>query len=224
MQTPSFNDTTQPVPAANQPTRLVVDAPMRMFHWLFALSFVGAYITADSERWRLVHVTLGYTMAGLLVFRLLYGLLGPKPFGLGVLWRKISSAPAWIRALATTGSMDKMNWRQGQNLLMALLVVAMLCLVIPLTLSGYASYNEWGSGLWEDALEEVHELFANAFLMVVLSHIALIAILSFLRWSNMAQPMLTGRIPGKGPDLVPGNRIVLAFAILVAVLIFWCVM
>ena len=163
-------------------------------------------------------------MAGLLVFRLLYGLLGPKPFGLCVLWRKLSSVPAWIRSLATTGSMDKINWRQGQNLLMALLVLAMLCLVIPLTLSGYASYNEWGSGLWEDALEEVHELFANAFLMVVLSHIALIAILSFLRWSNMAQPMLTGRIPGKGPDLVPGNRIVLALAILVAVLIFWCVM
>ena len=82
MQTPPFSVTTQPVPPANKATRLVVDAPMRMFHWLFALSFVGAYVTADSERWRLVHVTLGYTMAGLLVFRLLYGLLGPEPFGL----------------------------------------------------------------------------------------------------------------------------------------------
>ena len=39
--------------------RLVTDAPMRMFHWLFALSFVGAYISADSEHWRLVHVVLG---------------------------------------------------------------------------------------------------------------------------------------------------------------------
>lgn len=224
MQTPTLNDSTHPAPSTNQAKRLVVDAPMRMFHWLFALSFIGAYITADSERWRLVHVTLGYTMAGLLVFRLLYGLLGPKPFGLGVLWRKISSAPAWISALATTGSMDKINWRQGQNLLMSLLVVAMLCLVIPLTLSGYASYNEWGSGLWGDALEEVHELFANALLLMVLLHIALIAGLSIVRKSNVAQPMLTGRIPGKGPDLVPGNRLILALAILVAVLLFWCVM
>ncbi|MDP3835815.1 MAG: cytochrome b/b6 domain-containing protein, partial [Hydrogenophaga sp.] len=51
------------------PTRLVIDAPTRMFHWLFALSFVGAYRTADGERWRLLHVTLGYTLAGLLAFR-----------------------------------------------------------------------------------------------------------------------------------------------------------
>lgn len=220
MQTPPFNDTTQPVPATNKTSRLVIDAPMRMFHWLFALSFVGAYVTADSERWRLVHVTLGYTMAGLLMFRLVYGLLGPKPFGLGVLWRKISSAPAWIRSIVTTGSFDNINWRQGQNLLMALLVVAMLCLVIPLTLSGYAIYNELGSGLWEDALKEVHELFGNALLLVVLLHIALIAGLSIVRKNNIAQPMLTGRIPGKGPDLVPGNRVWLATVLLLAVVAF----
>ena len=47
--------------------------PPRMLHWLMALSFTGAYITADGERWRLVHVTLGYTLAGLLVARVLWG-------------------------------------------------------------------------------------------------------------------------------------------------------
>ena len=38
------------VPAAKAETkasRRVVDAPTRMFHWLFALCFAGAYITAD---------------------------------------------------------------------------------------------------------------------------------------------------------------------------------
>ena len=58
-------------------TRRVVDAATRMLHWLMALSFTGAYITADGERWRLVHVTLGYTLAGLLVARVLWGLFGP---------------------------------------------------------------------------------------------------------------------------------------------------
>ena len=52
---------TTPRPA----TRRVVDAATRTLHWLMALSFTGAYITADGERWRLVHVTLGYTLAGL---------------------------------------------------------------------------------------------------------------------------------------------------------------
>ena len=63
-------------------TRRVVDATTRMLHWLMALSFTVAYITADGERWRLVHVTLGYTLAGLVVARVRFGFvcsLGSTP-------------------------------------------------------------------------------------------------------------------------------------------------
>ena len=84
------------------PSRRVVDAPTRMFHWLFALSFVGAYVTADSEQWRLLHVTLGYAFAGLLGFRVLYGLLGPRQSGLGLLWRRLAGMPAWMRSLTAS--------------------------------------------------------------------------------------------------------------------------
>ncbi|MFP5400059.1 MAG: cytochrome b/b6 domain-containing protein, partial [Gammaproteobacteria bacterium] len=54
--------------AAPAPSRRVVDAPTRMFHWLFALSFAGAWLSAESEHWRALHVTLGYTLAGLLAW------------------------------------------------------------------------------------------------------------------------------------------------------------
>ena len=57
---------------------LVWDVPVRVFHWLMVLSFAGAYLTAEGERWRLLHVTLGYTMAGLVAFRILWGLMGTK--------------------------------------------------------------------------------------------------------------------------------------------------
>ena len=46
-------------------TILVWDLPVRVFHWLLVLSFCGAFITAKSERWMLVHITLGYTVAAL---------------------------------------------------------------------------------------------------------------------------------------------------------------
>ena len=59
-------------------TVLVWDAPTRVGHWLIALSFAGAWLTAESERWRLVHVTLGYTLAALVVFRLVWGLVGTR--------------------------------------------------------------------------------------------------------------------------------------------------
>jgi cytochrome b len=202
------------------PSRLVTDAPTRMFHWLFALSFLGAYLTAEGEHFRLLHVTLGYTLAGLLVFRVLYGLFGPRQAGLGVLRRKLSGAPAWLRSLRTAPSLSAINWRQGQNLLMALAVFSLLALVVPLTLSGYGSYNDWGDFLGGDWLEEVHEFFGEAFLMVVLAHLALIAGLSVLRRKNQALPMLTGRVAGPGPHLVQKNRVWLAVLLLLAVLAY----
>lgn len=218
--TPAIPTTAQAAPATAAPGRRVTDAPTRMFHWLFALSFLGAYVTADGESWRLLHVTLGYTMAGLLVFRVLYGLFGPRQAGLGLMWRKLAGAPAWLRSLTQSRSLAGINWRQGQNLLMALAVVALLLLVVPLTLSGYATYNDWGDFLGGDWLEEVHEFFGEAFLFVVLAHLALIAGLSLLRRKNQALPMLTGRIDGKGPDLVQKNRAWLAALLLLAVLAF----
>ena len=57
---------------------LVWDAPVRAFHWLMVLCFTGAYLTSESEAWRLIHVTLGYTMAGLVASRLVWGLIGTR--------------------------------------------------------------------------------------------------------------------------------------------------
>jgi len=137
-----------------------------------------------------------------------------------VLWRKLSGAPAWLRSLRTAPSLSTVNWRQGQNLLMALAVFSLLALVVPLTLSGYGTYNDWGDFLGGDWLEEVHEFIGEAFLLVVLAHMALIAGLSLLRQKNQALPMLTGRVAGPGPNLVQNNRVWLAALLLIAVLAY----
>ena len=67
-----MNTPLTPPPAAGTSSILVWDLPVRMFHWLTVLSFAGAWLTAETERWRALHVTLGYTLAGLLVFRVLW--------------------------------------------------------------------------------------------------------------------------------------------------------
>ena len=223
LSTASPSSASAPSPAQAQTprpaTRRVVDATTRMLHWLMALSFTAAYITADGERWRLVHVTLGYTLAGLVVARVLWGLFGPRQARLSVLWRKLQGLPAWLKSLAAVRSPSALpaTWRPGQNLLMALAVALILALVVPLSLSGYAVWDEWG-GEW---LEEVHEFFGNTLLFVVLAHIGLIALLSALRRKNQALPMLTGRVQGPGPDLAKSNHGWLAAAVLACVLAFW---
>lgn len=221
----SHTSATSPIAAATPatspaPTRRVVDAPTRMFHWLFALTFAGAYLTAESEHWRLLHATLGYTFAGLLGFRLLYGTVGPRHARLGLLWRRVAGTGAWLRALVSARSPGAVNWRQGSALATGLAILTMLLLVLPLALSGYATYNDWGNALGGDWLEEVHEFFGNALLMMVALHLGLLATLSLLRRQNLARSMLTGRVPGRGPDLVAKNRAWLAALLLAAAVAF----
>jgi len=206
-----------------RPTRRVTDAPTRLFHWLFALCFVGAYLTADGERLRLLHVTLGYTLAGLLAFRLLYGLFGPRQVRLKALWGKVANAPHWarsVRAFVTrTPGAPKATplLRQTENLAMGVATVALLLAVVPLTLSGYATYNDWG-GEW---LEDLHEATGEFMLLLVLAHLGLLLLVSGLRRKNQALPMLTGRIEGPGPDLVKRDHTWLAALMLATVLGYW---
>lgn len=187
-----------------------------MFHWLFALCFIGAYASADGDRWRLLHVTLGYTLAGLLAFRVAYGMVGPRQARLALMGRKLAALPAWLASLRADAA-RRPEWRQGVNLLMALAVVALLATVVPVVSSGYATYNNWG-GEW---LEELHEFAGETFLWLVLLHVGLILGLSVMRRKNQALPMLTGRVPGAGPDLAQRNHGWLALLLLVAVLGFW---
>ncbi|NML27309.1 cytochrome b/b6 domain-containing protein [Zoogloea dura] len=212
--------TTAATPTPARARRRVIDDPMRMFHWLFASAFAGAYLSADSEHFRLLHVTLGYILAGLFAFRLAYGLFGPQQARLARLGGRLAGWRNWLHGLRHSGTI---NWRQGQNLLMALAIAALLLLTPFLVLSGYAVWQEWGLGLAgvdEDWLEELHELAANAFLAVVLGHLALILGLSLLRGTNQALPMLTGQVEGAGPSLVKKPRRWLAALLLIATLAY----
>jgi cytochrome b len=77
----------------------VWDVPVRVFHWLLVLSFAGAWLSAESERWRLLHVTLGYTVAGLVAFRLVWGLVGTTPARFASFVRGPSAVLAWLLTL-----------------------------------------------------------------------------------------------------------------------------
>ncbi|WP_284617730.1 cytochrome b/b6 domain-containing protein [Aquabacterium humicola] len=214
--------TASPAPAR---TRRVVDAPTRMAHWLFAATFTGAWLSGDSESWRALHVTLGYTMAGVLAFRVLYGLFGPPQARLSLLWRRVAALPAWGRDLLAGWSLSgpRTQWslsgprlQKSAALALGLSMAALLALAAPLALSGYATFEEWGG----DWLEEVHEFFANAALALVLLHLGAIAALSALRRRNAARPMLSGTAEGPGPDLAKSDRRPLAVALLAAALAF----
>ncbi|MGA1285961.1 MAG: cytochrome b/b6 domain-containing protein [Rubrivivax sp.] len=211
---PVASTTPRPVPG-----RRIVDAPTRTFHALFVLCFAGAYLSGDSEAWRALHVALGYSMAGLLVFRVAYGLIGPRQARLGVMARKTVGVAAWWRDLRAAGPSaltSKSTALRGGNLGLALGIVAMLALAVPLLISGWAFYEDLG-GEW---LAEIHELMGNLMLAGVLAHLGLLLGLSVLARRNRVLPMWNGRTPGPGPDLVQADRRWLA-GLMVAALVAW---
>lgn len=216
--------TTTTSPHAGQPgalpaapaTRRTIDAPTRMFHWLLAFSFLGAYVTAEAERWRALHVSLGYAMAGLLAFRLIYAFFGPPTLRLSALGARAMAPVRWLRGLRGLRG-DVTAWaaqaRQVSPLVLGLSMVLLLGLIVPLAASGIVVFHdgpEW--------MEEVHEFLGNAMLLTVAAHLAALLVESLRRRRNLAQPMLTGRIEGRGPDLAKHNRAWLAVALLAAVL------
>ena len=203
--------------AERSATRRVNDLATRTFHWLFALSFLGAYVTADFERLRGVHVALGYTMLGLLGFRIVWGLVGPKHVRFKLLFGKLSGLRGWFNDVRHASSIQAIPWKQGQNLLMALVVASLLVLVLPLVGSGYLVNNDLGGKF----IESAHEFFGELYLWIVVSHLGLIALMSLLRLRNMASPMLTGRVPGPGPDLVKADQRLWAAMLVLGCIAWW---
>src|SRR3569832_386059 len=57
---------------------LIWDLPTRVFHWLLVAAFTAAWVTFDDIRYLDVHVYAGYLFFGLLVFRLVWGMIGSR--------------------------------------------------------------------------------------------------------------------------------------------------
>ncbi len=198
----------------NEKTNILVwDAPVRVFHWLMVLSFAGAYLTAESERWRLVHVSLGYTLGGLVAFRVLWGLLGTRYARFASFVR----GPAAVMRYLSSIALGRPEHHVGHNPAGALAIVLLLLLSVATVASGWANYNDLG-GHW---LEELHEVAANLMLAVVGVHVAGVVLASWLHRENLVRSMLTGRKQGAPKEGIRWTWRPLALALLAAVLGFW---
>ena len=115
-------------------------------------------LTAESERLRDVHVVLGYTMLGLVAFRLLWGVIGTRYARFGSFAFGPRSVLAYLKSLFTRSPQHHL----GHNPAGSWAIYAMLALTVLAGATGYATYNDIGGG-W---MEEVHEAAANAMLGV----------------------------------------------------------
>jgi cytochrome b len=168
---------------------LVWDIPTRLFHWLLAASFAGAFLTAESERYRDVHVALGYLLLALIGFRFVWGLVGTRYARFRSFAFRPSQVLSYLRSLLRGSPQHYV----GHNPAGSWVIYGLLLLGVLTGVTGYATYNEPGG----EAFEELHEAFASAMLALVTLHVGGVIISSLLHRENLVGSMLSGYKSGE---------------------------
>jgi cytochrome b len=175
----------------------VWDLPVRFFHWALVASFAGAYWLSESERLRNVHVNLGYVVLGLVAFRVIWGFIG-TPYAR---FQSFLFSPREVLDYLRTLFSPSARRFLGHNPAGSYAIWAILGLAALTGATGYATYNEIGG----DALEEVHEFLANAWLWVVGIHVSGVLLSSLLHRENLVGAMITGYKRTGDPDGARGE-------------------
>lgn len=172
----------------------VWDLPLRIFHWLLAAAVTGAVITGEiGGGWMDWHGRLGILVLGLLVFRILWGIVGSTH----ARFHNFFPTPAKVSAYL------KGQWQgYGHNPLGALSVFALLATLATLVGAGLFSNDDiafqgplfsFVDKEFSDKLSGLHERAFNILIALVALHLTAIIYHVSIKKNNIVKPMLTGR-------------------------------
>ncbi|WP_273250052.1 cytochrome b/b6 domain-containing protein [Sediminimonas qiaohouensis] len=186
---------------------------VRLFHWSLVVVFAVAWLTAEESAF--VHEWAGYIAAGLIGVRLVWGLVGSHYARFSQFLRGPSATLAYLREVVKGREARYL----GHNPAGAAMIVALLLTMLATAFTGwllenptriamlpevpsiiapanadededeeYAERGEEGEG----AIEELHEVLANLMLVLVVLHVAGVALASVRHRENLARAMVTG--------------------------------
>ncbi|MBI5328982.1 MAG: cytochrome b/b6 domain-containing protein [Betaproteobacteria bacterium] len=176
---------------------LVWDLPTRLFHWLFAASFAGAWLTAESDAWLGVHTFLGYLMLGLIGFRLVWGVAGGRYARFSSFFYSPREGLAYLSANRLGSARRYLGHNPaGSQAVALLLLLGLLTALSGLFVQGgeeqHGPLVDWlGYGAGR-AMKEIHEVLAGTLLAVVIGHLAGVALESWRHRENLPRSMVTG--------------------------------
>jgi len=181
---------------------LVWDVPTRLFHWLLAASFVGAWVTAESDEWLPVHTFLGYLMFALIGFRAIWGLIGGRYARFSSFAYSPGEGVTYLsQAIEGCAPRHIGHNPAGAQAIFLLLGLGLLTALSGLFVQGgeeqqgmVAGWLGYGLG---KVVKEGHEFFALLMLLVVLVHAAGVIFESWLHRENLARAMVTGQKQAK---------------------------
>ncbi|MEK8045724.1 cytochrome b/b6 domain-containing protein [Ideonella margarita] len=224
----SQTQTPSTTPAVDtQPVR-VWDLPTRLFHWLLVVGVVALVATGQIGGNLIeVHLKLGLGVGALLVFRLVWGLVGGR-------WSRFTSfiygPAAMLRYLRGQSRPDE-HVEVGHNPLGMLSVLGLLAVLLVQVATGLVAddeiattgpLNRFVSPRWVSLATSWHTQNGKLLLiLLVLLHVGAIVFYLKRKRINLVKPMVTGDKPL--PAVTPASRDSWVTRVLAAVLLAACI-
>ncbi len=199
---------------------LIWDLPTRLFHWLLVLAIVALVVTGKAGgSWMEWHGRFGLLVLGLLVFRLLWGVMGSTYARFAGFFPTPAKVAAYLRG----------QWHApGHNPLGACSVLALLAVPLFQALTGLVAnddiafvgplYDLVGRDL-SNLATRWHLLAVNVLLALVALHVAAILFYAHIKKDNLVKPMVLGwKDSAHGESARGGGWIAFVVALALAVL------
>ena len=173
------------------------DAPTRLFHWAIVLLLITSYVSVETDRMWL-HYWSGYTVMTLLLFRLVWGLVGSETSRFRQFLRSPVAGLAHL-AQFRDGEPDR---EIGHNAAGGWMVLVMLvALIVQVSTGLFAGDPIDGGGPFVDQiaaptqklLDRIHSFNFNIILGLVILHILAVAAYAVIKRHDLVRPMVTGK-------------------------------
>jgi len=195
----------------------VWDISVRVFHWALVVFFALAYITGEIET-ETLHAWAGYIIIGLLIYRIVWGLIGTKYARFSDFIYSPAQIMTYIKSLLTTHPKHYLGHNPAGGVMVVLLIVGLTAVswtglkayeaegkgplaaapAITLSIPVAQADDDWGDhggygGKEDEFWEEAHEAAVYFMLLLIGLHLGGVAVSSLLHRENLVRAMVTGR-------------------------------
>ncbi|WP_158769878.1 cytochrome b/b6 domain-containing protein [Paraglaciecola sp. L1A13] len=214
-----------------QKRTLVWDLPLRIFHWALVSLIFAQWLTVEVlDGYMDYHAVFGYSLLGLVIFRIVWGFCGPKH----ALFSDFLRGPTAIWHYSQSLISRHPSTYTGHNPLGALIVPAILIVVGTQAISGlfvtddvlfngpyYASISTDLQG----TMQWLHHKMFDVLLVIIGLHLTAIASYQFLLKKPLIGAMVHGHKNIQAKSGIISSKLPLAFVIALATVafIYWLV-
>ncbi len=197
----------------------VWDLPTRLFHWSLLALVLVSWFSGGEEDTAFVHRLSGMALAGLIVFRFIWGFAGGEHARFAAFFPDPRAIFAHLKNVAARTPERHL----GHNPVGGVAVFLLLASVSACVITGLFSSGEGLSGpfvtMFGLDMTEIHELAFRALQALVALHLLGVVAESWLARDALVPAMITGRKTRRtgepGSDAKPGSAIGLVMALLI---------